>query len=1018
MRRIAQKAFVEHNAKTALQKIEKGRARTVQEFRSGEYVYVYRVPRRKKRRFEVGPESQENTPNKASWIGPGTVIATDGASLWVSMFGELWRVAREQCRLATNVEKQGIEEVMRSCQELVEEFKRSGNRKGYKDIREEEWPGEDEENSEEAADPQKEAEDHQVMRRVSFAPEEDDGYSPSFGPEVSPLDEIEVGSVPSSSHVDPSVPEPEAEMSRRRSGSRAEMDEVPNDAEVVVEGPRVPLQMNEEWRRMYERSQAEANRLDGLPAPGQPVRLAQRHTRPGAPYLHEYHFVLPHEETDESEAEEEENHARWSKLKRWAEETPKRDFWEVDEERGRLIRHHVQKRRSLFSPKTCRQMPVPLERLKNERSTHVHGEEECIQDFWGSCEKVSRGKWWKGQTVFFFQDRMPSKRSDIEVWASEKGSRNDEIRLENEPAEALEGWKKADEAEWAKILSSGAVRILSKEESLEVKKQLQKEGKLNRVLPTRMMRKYKHAELPGEPPTMKSRFCIRGDKDPDIFDLERFSPTVNTMNLNIVLQIAVSEQMEIGLGDLKNAFCQSLPLVRKNGKLYFKQPSEGLPGLEAKQIVEIIAGCYGLVDAPLHWRKSLVQSLVRLGYKESRMDPCLYKIYEHGKIAGLIAIEVDDLLSRGKGIHLEKMEQLRTLYNFGKWVNLREAPQGAAFNGRRLRMEKDGGIKIDMCKFIQERLEEIPLQKGRKSQKKELVTEEERAQARALCGSLNWLCKEGRPDAAGPSSLMSSRLTRLVVEDIIQLNEVVRNLKSSADVALKIQPLSNMQLAVITDASFGNDEFHSQGGQMILAHEPGLKAGEKVKSNLLWWRSAKLQRVVNSTLAAESQSLSKGLGDLLWMKVLFKELLDEKFNIKEWPALLAGEETLAFARDSTSDRLQECLAIVDAKSLYDHLSKETIGGQDKRTAIEIQIIRQELNQLNASIRWVDHPAMLADPLTKVRGATRALFDMLSSGVFSIAAEVDQMHQRKEERTFKVNRKLGSCENMCNSESDH
>ena len=70
------------------------------------------------------------------------------------------------------------------------------------------------------------------------------------------------------------------------------------------------------------------------------------------------------------------------------------------------------------------------------------------------------------------------------------------------------------------------------------------------------------------------------------------------------------------------------------------------------------------------------------------------------------------------------------------------------------------------------------------------------------------------------------------------------------------------------------------------------------------------RRVVNSTLAAESQSLSKGLGDLLWMKVMIKELMAEKFNIKEWPAMLAGEETLAFARDSTSERLQECLAIV------------------------------------------------------------------------------------------------------------
>ena len=83
-------------------------------------------------------------------------------------------------QIATNVEKQGIEEVMRSCQELVEEFKRAGNRKGYKDIREEEWPSEDEE----AADPHKEAEDPHQERRVSFAPEDEEMYSvlTVFGP--------------------------------------------------------------------------------------------------------------------------------------------------------------------------------------------------------------------------------------------------------------------------------------------------------------------------------------------------------------------------------------------------------------------------------------------------------------------------------------------------------------------------------------------------------------------------------------------------------------------------------------------------------------------------------------------------------------------------------------------------------------------------------------------------------------------------------------------------------------------
>lgn len=60
----------------------------------------------------------------------------------------------------------------------------------------------------------------------------------------------------------------------------------------------------------------------------------------------------------------------------------------------------------------------------------------------------------------------------------------------------------------------------------------------------------------------------------------------------------------------------------------------------------------------------------------------------------------------------------------------------------------------------------------------------------------------------------------------------------------------------------------------------------------------------------------------------------------------------AIASRSSSEGLKESLAIVDAKSLYDHLCKETIGGQDKRTAIEIQIIREDPNSLSGKIRWV------------------------------------------------------------------
>lgn len=50
------------------------------------------------------------------------------------MLGELWKVAREQCRPATTDERQGVEAVLAECQELIEQFKRQPSRAGYKDI--------------------------------------------------------------------------------------------------------------------------------------------------------------------------------------------------------------------------------------------------------------------------------------------------------------------------------------------------------------------------------------------------------------------------------------------------------------------------------------------------------------------------------------------------------------------------------------------------------------------------------------------------------------------------------------------------------------------------------------------------------------------------------------------------------------------------------------------------------------------------------------------------------------------
>ena len=73
------------------------------------------------------------------------------------------------------------------------------------------------------------------------------------------------------------------------------------------------------------------------------------------------------------------------------------------------------------------------------------------------------------------------------------------------------------------------------------------------------------------------------------------------------------------------------------------------------------------------------------------------------------------------------------------------------------------------------------------------------------------------------------------------------------------------------------------------------------------------------------------------------------------------------SRDPNKE-LEQLLTICDAKSLYDHLSSETSGTTaDRRTAIEVQIIRSSLDAQDGAVRWGDHSGMYADAMTKRNG---------------------------------------------------
>ena len=102
------------------------------------------------------------------------------------------------------------------------------------------------------------------------------------------------------------------------------------------------------------------------------------------------------------------------------------------------------------------------------------------------------------------------------------------------------------------------------------------------------------------------------------------------------------------------------------------------------------------------------------------------------------------------------------------------------------------------------------------------------------------------------------------------------------------------------------------------------------------------------------------------------------------------------ARSSDAQlRLPRVLSIGDAKSLYDHLHTETSGGaNDRRTAIDIQIIRSSMEAQDATVRWVDHSGMYADAMTKRNGNIPLLQILMRTGHICITEEAAILERDK------------------------
>ena len=493
----------------------------------------------------------------------------------------------------------------------------------------------------------------------------------------------------------------------------------------------------------------------------------------------------------------------------------------------------------------------------------------------------------------------------------------------------------------------------------------------------------------------KARLVILGYLDPQIEEIPRDSPTLGRHSKLLLLQLLASNKWTLRSFDIKAAFLQGTP---QTDRILGIEPVKELAtamGLKDNEVCKLEKGAYGLIDAPYQWYCAIREELVRLGFGISPFDPCVFILRnpQTGSPDGIIGLHVDDGICGGNERFIAKLDQLETKYPFGS-----KKISNFVFTGIHMTQSSDGSINMSQAEYVK-KIEPIKLSQARRTQESEKVSEEERQSLRALIGSLQYASVHTRPDLASRLSFLQSAINSATVATLVSANQALHEAKRFSDVSITIHPIpvSDLRFLAFSDASFASKKTpDSHTGCIIMITHKDINKNVTCPVSPLSWGCKKIQRVVTSTLAAETVSLGSVLDQLSWMRLCWAWLLDPKIR---WQAPTDTLKQLPESYSTAtvkSQSLPESVAATDCKSLFDLVTR-TAPPQcsEFRTQLTARSIKDMLNE-GVSLRWVHSGAQLADSLTKIM-ETSFLRETLRLGKYRLNDELAVLKSRSNAR---------------------
>ena len=325
----------------------------------------------------------------------------------------------------------------------------------------------------------------------------------------------------------------------------------------------------------------------------------------------------------------------------------------------------------------------------------------------------------------------------------------------------------------------------------------------------------------------------------------------------LILQLAAWKRWEVQKGDVTGAFLQSREYP---DKLYCVPCPEICRAMNIPEssITRVRKACYGLVDAPLEWYRSVDIFLQGEGFEKLWSDSCCWILRKDGEIKGAISGHVDDFLFGGKAgdcFWEDKLRAIREKFKWGDWSSKKFTQCGVLVE------QTAEGFELSQPSYL-DNLHEIGVNASRRKDRSSPTTERERSQLRALLGGISWHAQQVAPYLAAEVGLLLTEVSRSTVETIVKANILLAQAKSRCNAKMLIhgfQPNEELTLVAWVDAGNGNRaDGGSTQGIFIGMTPKDILNGSVCGVSPITWHSQKIERVCRSPGAAEAQAAVNG----------------------------------------------------------------------------------------------------------------------------------------------------------------